>query len=158
MPYTVAFDPTVGSIQAQIITDATPFADGVMTKVQAALLASLIPIVPIVGSVQTTNAVPTNIAVPIPIPLNQGVLIEVRVAGTRDDVSDVGGYVALATFRNQAGVVSLVGSIVDDFVAEDNPAWTGPDFVIVGTNVQMTVTGVAATIINWTISIETQAA
>jgi hypothetical protein len=41
MPTTVKFDPTVIQAQAQIIPDATPTNDGVMTKEQAALLAQL---------------------------------------------------------------------------------------------------------------------
>jgi hypothetical protein len=35
MPVTVKFDPTVNSLQAQVISDATPFNDGVMSKAQA---------------------------------------------------------------------------------------------------------------------------
>src|SRR5438270_12681515 len=43
MPVTVKFDPTVNSLQAQVISDATPFNDGVMSKAQAAKLANLSP-------------------------------------------------------------------------------------------------------------------
>lgn len=41
MPVTVRFDPTLNSLQAQIILDATELNDGVMTKAQARKLASL---------------------------------------------------------------------------------------------------------------------
>ena len=39
MPVTVKFDPTANSLQSQIIPDATPRSDGVMTKEQVAALA-----------------------------------------------------------------------------------------------------------------------
>jgi hypothetical protein len=42
MPVSVKFDPTSASQQAQIIQNATPFNDGVMTATQAAALASII--------------------------------------------------------------------------------------------------------------------
>ena len=49
MPVTVKFDPHVTQPQAQIIPDATQFNDGVMTKAQAAKLASLTPGPPVVS-------------------------------------------------------------------------------------------------------------
>jgi hypothetical protein len=43
MPVILSFDPTANSTQGQVIRDATPFNDGVMTAAQAAKLASLFP-------------------------------------------------------------------------------------------------------------------
>jgi hypothetical protein len=43
MPVQVRFDPTLNSPQLQIIPDASATTDGVMSKEQAALLASLAP-------------------------------------------------------------------------------------------------------------------
>jgi len=42
MSVTVKFDPSSQTPQAQVIGDATPFQDGVMTKLQAAQLAALV--------------------------------------------------------------------------------------------------------------------
>lgn len=42
MPYTVKFDPSSQTPQAQVIADVTLFADGVMTSAMLAMLNSLI--------------------------------------------------------------------------------------------------------------------
>ena len=46
MPVTVKFNPASQSPQAHVIGDASPSADGVMTRAQAAKLASLTPTPP----------------------------------------------------------------------------------------------------------------
>lgn len=96
----------------------------------------------------TTNATPTTIAT-VAIPLGKTVLLEVKATGDKADFSQGAAYIARAAFKNNAGVVTQIGSSADDFVPEDDPSWTGPDFAIVGTNVLVKVIGKVATTINW---------
>jgi hypothetical protein len=70
---TVTFDPTVNSVQADVIQGATPLTAGVMTAAQAAKLAG-IPFVGAIGAFQFTVSQPadgTDFVVTLPPGLHQ---------------------------------------------------------------------------------------
>lgn len=95
----------------------------------------------------TTNASPTSIAT-IAIALNTVSIITATFAARRTDVAGSGaGYRYVATARNTAGVVSVVGGF-ERFQFEDVNAWN-VDSVVSGTNVVLRVTGAASSTITW---------
>ena len=100
------------------------------------------------NAAQSTGAAPVTVAT-IAVPLNKTIFIESQMVGTRDDFSQGASYVIRGAFRNLAGVVSLVGSVVDDFIAEDDGTWVGPDMTVSGTNVLLVSSAKAAVTANW---------
>lgn len=112
---------------------------------------------PTTAAVASADATPVAIAT-IPVPLGQSILIEVQAAGTKVGATDGGAYVARASFINNGGVVTQLGSSSDDYIGESDSSWFGPDFLISGTNVIVEVVGKAATNINWRVDYEVRAA
>lgn len=98
----------------------------------------------------TSGATPVTVAT-VAVPLGKTILVEAQASGLTSNGNVGGAYVARASFRNDAGVVSQIGSSSDDFIAEDDSDWTGPDFVISGTDVLVQVIGKAATDITWNV-------
>lgn len=117
---------------------------------------SMVPVVIAGGgsAVQTVNAAPTLINT-MPVPANNTLELEVRVAGTRADAGAGAAYVVRGAFRNQAGIVTQVDSTEVDVLFKDDLTWGDPTFVISGTNLLTKVTGKAATTINWSVNILT---
>ena len=58
------------------------------------------------------------------------------------------GYESSATFKNDSGTVSIIGSTTDHHNAEDTAGWD-VQIESSGTNILVNVTGQAATTINW---------
>jgi len=102
-----------------------------------------------IDTVQTPGNTATTIST-VAIPASKAITIEAVVNGIKSDLSAGAGYVYRATFKNNAGTVSLIGSESQDYSEEDDATWGGVTFVISGTNVLVKVTGKAATVINWT--------
>jgi hypothetical protein len=95
-------------------------------------------------TIQTTNATPTTV-IDIPIPTGQMVGIEFRctaVSGT-----NYAYYHRIAAYKNVSGTVSVIGTVSSPHVVED-AALSGADagYVISGTSVRLTVTGIVGTI------------
>lgn len=100
------------------------------------------------ATVQTTNATPTTL-VSVPIPTGAVVVIWALVAG-RQAATDGMGFVNQGTYRNNGGTVSLVGANASALTNRDAPLTTATvTFVISGTNVNVTVTGVGGLTLEW---------
>lgn len=83
----------------------------------------------------------------------ESIFFEVKVIGVYADGSKMGTYWRQAAFRAAAdGTVTQVGSTRS--VVTDNEDTAGMDVTVAasGTKIQVTVTGVAATTINWMLS------
>lgn len=99
--------------------------------------------------VTTTDATPTTIH-SVELVDNSIYLIEAHVAARGTSTINTGaGYVRRGVYRTYAGSgATLVGSVQEDFTAEDNSAWNCT--LITSTNtVSVQVTGAAATPITW---------
>lgn len=100
------------------------------------------------GTVQTTNATPATI-ITIPIPTGATVQIIADICAHILATSGA-SYELMGTYRNSAGTVSLVGANVATLTNRDAALATATvTFVISGTNVIVTATGIAATTIEW---------
>jgi len=99
------------------------------------------------GQVTTTNAAQTTID-SIAVPTNSAITIQWHTTGIRSDGAAAGTIGRRMTYKNNAGVVTLVGAVLNTFTTRDDPSWTNNQ-VINGTSVDLKVIGVAATTINW---------
>lgn len=100
------------------------------------------------GQVTTTNAAQTIID-SIAVPTNSAITIQWHSMGIRSDGAAAGTIGRRMTYKNNAGVVTLVGAVLNTFTTRDDAAWTNNP-VINGTSIDLKVIGVAATTINWT--------
>ncbi len=103
----------------------------------------------------TADANPTAIAT-FAMSASSSINIYVNITAAEDDFSGAGGWIEQGTFRRAAaggpvaiGETELISS--EDFAGGD------PDvnLVIVGNTVEVQVTGIAATVINWKADITT---
>lgn len=100
-------------------------------------------------TLQTTNATPGNVLT-IAIPTGGVVVVEVVVVARIGTVSSGAGYTTQATYKNNAGTVTLIGAALAPLIAEDaGLASASIALAISGTNVNVQVTGIAATTIEW---------
>lgn len=99
------------------------------------------------GQVTTTDAAQTIID-SIAVPTNSAITIQWHTMGIRSDGAAAGTIGRRMTYKNNAGVVTLVGAVLNTFTTRDDPSWTNNQ-VINGTSVDLKVIGVAATTINW---------
>lgn len=98
----------------------------------------------------TTDASPTTIAM-IPVALDTVSTVTATFAARRTDVPGTGaGYRYVATARNTAGVVSVVGGF-ERFQFEDVLAWN-VDSVVSGSNVVLRVIGATGSVITWRVN------
>lgn len=100
---------------------------------------------------QTADATPVVAAEfdALQYPLD-GFFFEVKIVAIYADGSKIGTYWRQAAFRSDAaGALTQVGSTRT--VVTDNEDTAGMDVAVAasGTKIQVTVTGVAATVINW---------
>lgn len=109
----------------------------------------------LVSGTFTSNATPTNIdQTDAPdLVTNQSMLIEAfvvasRTSGSAGSAGDSAGYVLRALYKNIAGTVTLVGSVQNNFTAEDQAGWDAT-FVISSTRVFLQVTGAANNNVFW---------
>ena len=74
------------------------------------------------------------------------------VAERRDeetvDHDEAAGYTRIATFKNDGGTLTQVGTTGTAFTAEDTAGWN-VTFTTSGTDILLQVTGAASTDINW---------
>lgn len=136
--------PTANAIQLNgdngIETDACPNVVGSTNVLQIRFSR---------GIGQTVGATTTTILT-LGTRTNTCVTLKILVTGLSTDNLGVGGY-AIATYKNIAGVVSIVDVL--DFVVNSDAGLAGATFGISvsGTNLTITATGVAGKTINWTI-------
>lgn len=92
------------------------------------------------------------------IAAGESMLIEAFTVATRDSGSagvagDSAAYVSRAMFKNVAGTVSIVGSAVNDFEVEDQPAWDA-QLVVNSNHPSLLVTGAVNNTIYWVVSLK----
>ena len=95
---------------------------------------------------QTTDATVTTVAT-IGITATTTSFIEVSIAAIKSDASQGAAYHLKGAFRNNAGTVAQIGTLVST-VFEDDTNWDAT-MSISGTNVLVTVQGVASATIEW---------
>jgi len=103
------------------------------------------------GYVTTTDATPTVILT-IATHTDETLVIEAKCCGVRADAGNEAAegatYLLLASYRNDAGVVSAIGTPTSDALEEDTVAWDC-QFNINGTDIEIKVTGEVGKDINW---------
>jgi hypothetical protein len=107
------------------------------------------------SNVQTTDDTPTNIFA-LTLQPNSVYLFECIVAAAKSDQSDRGAFrKTIVVYRNGSGAATVQGSPFDDFSqsSDDNLsiAWQTS-----GNQIQLVVTGEAATAINWASTVRYQ--
>ena len=97
-----------------------------------------------------------NIIGTFPILPSKAYTFDVVALALRDLLTEAAGYRITATFRSSAaGVVTQVGATTAVATHEDDATW-GVAFTVVGTNVNVVVTGNPGKIINWRADTEVQ--
>jgi hypothetical protein len=105
--------------------------------------------------VTTTNATQTTIAI-VTIPASTTVLLEAHIAarrtgGVAGTAEDGAGYVVRGTYKNVAGVSTLIGAVNADYTAEDQAGWDAT-FTVSGATVLIRVTGAVNNNVSWKVS------
>jgi hypothetical protein len=103
--------------------------------------------------VNTTDATQTTSAT-FPTKSNRAYLAIARVAATETtDFDEVAGYERIATFKNDGGTLTLVGSVTSVHTAESTAGW---DVTLdaSGTDIRVRVTGAADTNVTWLTQLE----
>ena len=100
------------------------------------------------ATAQTTDATPASLD-SIPIPTSVCMTIEVLVNAMQTDDSNGYGTKIVATFRNDAGTISQVGTETTDWKHTDFTSLASA-FSIIGTDVHIGIVGEAATTVDWT--------
>lgn len=107
------------------------------------------------GRILTTNNTPTNAhrAVIPTMASTTTMIIQAKVSARRTGGSagvagDSAAYIRSACYKNIAGTVTLVGTVVDGLTAEDQAGWDC-SFAISGTDVFLQVTGATDNNVTW---------
>lgn len=117
--------------------------------------AANVSLIPRQTAVQTTDATVTVLdTIPMgvltaPINVIESVVTGARTGGSSGTAGDSAGYKIIATYKNVAGTVTLVGSIVVVMSSEDQAAWNCT-FAVNGQNIELRVTGAANNNVTWT--------
>ena len=104
-------------------------------------------------SVTTTDATVTD-ATLFTTQSNKAYHVVAKVVATETaDHDEVAGYIRAATFKNDGGTLTQVGSTTAVATHEDTAGW---DVTLdaTGTTIRLRVTGAAATVINWRVDLE----
>lgn len=113
----------------------------------------------LVARKQTTNDTPTELALNgaatyLTITSDTAYLVEISLIGRKTTANTNGAYTWVGVIVNDGGTTSILGSPTVTVVHEDDAAW---NFAVTADNTNdrlaMTVTGVAATTINWVATI-----
>jgi len=96
----------------------------------------------------TTDATEA-VALGIPIPTGTSATVEATVTAVKSDNTQAAGYKFVATFRNVAGTLYLVGSLSTPYTERNDANWLATLSASAMGEAQIKVTGVAATTINW---------
>lgn len=108
----------------------------------------------LVAGITTVDAtfVPVS-AIPVTVPNNSGVFVEARFLSVTQDRSRIrGGYGSAMARRAGAGAVLLNVGDTFTYVGPKNAGFfPQARFAVVGTSIELEVSGVLATIIDWTV-------
>lgn len=99
------------------------------------------------GTAQTTNATTGTLATHTPTD-STVVTIHAVVSARKNDGTQGAGYTLMGTFRRSGGTTTQIGSTTILAAVEDDAAWDA-SFATSGADVQVRMTGVAATTIDW---------
>jgi hypothetical protein len=103
---------------------------------------------------QTTGAAPTVVWASEAMPTDSCWLFEVRAVSVQPSGgTERAAYVLLATFRNAAGVVGQDGATSAAYTQETT-AGMGVSIAVSGQTVEVSVTGLAATTLDWTVHVQ----
>lgn len=113
------------------------------------------------GSVQTTGAVQTTDATQtvlysVALPDTSDTMFEVRVVGRDTAGTERAVYGKVALVYREGGGATIQGSIQDIFPDIETSAGLDATITVSGNNVRVSVTGLAATTINWAATIRYQ--
>lgn len=101
----------------------------------------------------TTDATET-VAATIPTFTDRAYHVHATIVATEtDDHDEVASYEIAATFKNDGGTVTQVGSTGEIYAGESTGGWAVA-FAVDGTNIQIKVTGAAATNVSWLVDAE----
>ena len=85
---------------------------------------------------------------------NKAYLAIAKVIATETaDFDEVAGYVRAATFKNDGGTLTLIGSVTDVATHESTSAWN-VTLDADGDDIRVRVTGAASTAISWKVDLE----
>lgn len=109
-----------------------------------------------VDNLYSTSATPASTPLH-KLTTNSTVTFEIKIAarrtgGTAGTAGDSAGYVRTVTYKNIAGVLSVVGAVQDSFTVEDQAAWD-VGFTSAGEVVTLSCVGAANNNITWTIEV-----
>lgn len=105
-----------------------------------------------IANVQTTTGTITDLFT-WTIANNATTIIDVVITAIKSDLTQGASYKRTMTFRNNAGTVAAIGTVVDGGTYEDNSAWDCTiDFS--GTTGRVRVTGATSTTIQWAMRAE----
>ena len=96
----------------------------------------------------TTDATPLEVSV-IPVTEDSALLVDAEVMAINDDGSRAANIHLRSVYRNEGGVVNLVG--LNSKVANSDFTTLTSDLTISTTNITVVVTGEAATNVNWSV-------
>jgi hypothetical protein len=107
---------------------------------------------PIVNTVSTTDATVTTLG-SYTIPTDTTVVIETfitarRTGGVSGTAGDSAGYKLTNTYKNVSGTITLVGTLNQAVLGEDQILWDGTEDIS-GTAVRVRVTGASGNNISW---------
>ena len=109
---------------------------------------------------QTTDGTETEVfsdgtAGDISIPTSCTVVVVATAVGRQTNADAGGAYQSKAIFNNEAGVVAIIGTVVNTLIAEDIAGW-GMTLTADDTNdgVNVLVTGAASDNVNWVVRVE----
>jgi len=130
---------------------ATTAVNGFMSAADKVKLDNLALEAVSTGTCRTTDATPTEILRFAPDDFTSESMV-VTITGKKSGASTSGGYGLGVTVRRHDGVTALVGSAAALWTHEDDASWAVS--VSIGSpNVSFYVTGVAATVIDWAITV-----
>lgn len=153
---------TAGNYSSYIAKAAATYASGDVRKVYRQsddeCLSALVDTTPLFqkfltgyeARVQTTNATETNLFEYETSGLTDYVFhVEARVNAFVSGGGNGASYVRIATFKNDSGTLSQIGSTTSVHTAEDDAAWDCKIQTDGGTKIQNDIVGKASTTINW---------
>jgi hypothetical protein len=100
------------------------------------------------SAIRTTSAV-EHVLLAVPIPTGTTATVEATVTAVKSDNAHAAGYKFVATFRNVAGTLYLVGSLSTPYLERTDANWLATLSASSQGEAQIKITGVAITIINW---------
>lgn len=154
LPATTGLSGQVPQSNGGLGVDASALSNGVLVKDGGVFTTTLAPPAHYAGTVNTANAAPTTVLTSTySVPSNTVSIVDAWITVKRSDFAQSAGWHMVGLFRNNGGTVTQDGDT--DFLDQppqlQSAAWGGgvPEFVISGANINVQVTGVAATNYTW---------